>query len=408
MRMRLLIATAGLALGAIGLLLGTREARSASKQRPPAQLAHATFAGGCFWCMQSPYDGIPGVYSTTAGYAGGAVKNPSYEEVSTGTTGHAESMQVAYDPTQVSYEKLLDVFWHNIDPTDAGGQFCDRGNQYRTVIFYADERQKEAALASKNRLEASHRFAQPIVTQVVALPAFYPAEDYHQNFCRKNPLRYESYRFGCGRDRRLAELWGKPDPKPEAKPVEKGAAPAVPGAMAPSAPTSKGRTDVKQETAASKQCWTKPSEEELKRALTPLQYRVTQQAATEQPFHNQYWDNHEPGIYVDVVSGEPLFSSLDKYDSGSGWPSVTRPLEPQNVTERSDRELFMERTEIRSKQADSHLGHVFDDGPLDKGGLRYCTNSAALRFVPLARLEAEGYGQYKALFEKAEQKAAAR
>jgi len=381
MRMRLLISMAGLALGAIGLLVGSREARSAApRTRPPAQLAHATFAGGCFWCMQSPYDGIPGVYATTAGYAGGSVKNPSYEQVSSGTTGHAESLQVAYDPNQVSYEQLLEVFWHNIDPTDAGGQFCDRGTQYRSVIFYADEQQKQAALASKGRLAASKRLAQPIVTEIVALPAFYPAEDYHQNFCRKNPLRYESYRLGCGRDRRLVELWGKPEPKPAGG----GAA----------APAQKGRTDV------NKQSFVKPDPDELKKTLTPLQYRVTQEEGTEQPFHNAYWDNHEPGIYVDVVSGEPLFSSLDKYDSGSGWPSFTKPLEPQNLSSRSDEKLFMERTEIRSRHADSHVGHVFDDGPPEQGGLRYCTNSASLRFVPLAKLDEEGYGQYKALFEK--------
>jgi peptide methionine sulfoxide reductase msrA/msrB len=383
MRMRLLIVSAGLALAVLWFLNGSPEARGAAPaRRPPAELAHATFAGGCFWCMQSPYDGIPGVYATTAGYAGGNVAHPSYEQVSSGSTGHAESMQVAYDPKQVSYEQLLDVFWHNIDPTDAGGQFCDRGSQYRSVIFYGDEQQKQAALASKRRLEASRRFARPIVTEIVALPAFYPAEDYHQNFCRKNPLRYESYRLGCGRDRRLAELWGKPEPKP-----------AAAGTPAP-----KGRTDVK------KQSWTKPSEDELKKTLTPLQYRVTQEEGTEQPFHNQYWDNHVPGIYVDVVSGEPLFSSLDKYDSGSGWPSFTRPLEPQNLSSRRDDKLFMDRTEIRSKNADSHLGHVFDDGPADKGGLRYCTNSASLRFVPLAKLEEEGYGQYRALFEQAAEK----
>ncbi len=305
------------------------------------------------------------------------MKSPSYEQVSSGTTGHAESLQVAYDPAQVSYEQLLEVFWHNIDPTDAGGQFCDRGTQYRSVIFYADEPQRQAALASKGRLVASKRFAQPIVTELVALQAFYPAEDYHQDFCRRNPLRYKSYRQGCRRDQRLAELWGKPEPKPAEA----------------AAPAAKGRTDVK------KQSWTKPDPDDLKRKLTPLQYQVTQHDGTERPFANEYWDNHEPGIYVDVVSGEPLFSSLDKYDSGSGWPSFTRPLEPENLSSRADRKLFAERTEIRSKQGDSHLGHVFPDGPQEAGGLRYCTNSASLRFVPLARLDEEGYGQYKALFE---------
>lgn len=378
MRLWLFVSLLGLGFPLIWLFGASGGAQSAPRPATPARLAHATFAGGCFWCMQSPYDAIPGVYSTTAGYTGGSVANPTYEQVSTGATGHAESMQVAYDPDKVSYQQLLEVFWHNIDPTDAGGQFCDRGSQYRSAIFYADDTQKQAALASKQQLEASHRFAQPIVTQVVPLQAFYPAEDYHQNFCRKNPLRYQSYRLGCGRDRRLAELWGKPNPKPAA-----------------AAPTTKGRAEAKSP------CWTEPSPAELQKAkgtLTPLQYQVTQRQGTERPFQNQYWDNHEPGIYVDVVSGEPLFSSLDKYESGSGWPSFTRPLEPQNLVSRPDRSLFMERTEIRSKHADSHLGHVFDDGPQDQGGLRYCTNSSALRFVPLAKLEEEGYGQYRALF----------
>jgi peptide methionine sulfoxide reductase msrA/msrB len=380
MKLRLLVFSAGMALPVLWLLSGSREVRSAAPPPGPTpKLAHATFAGGCFWCMETPFDDVPGVHSTTSGYAGGSVKNPTYEQVSSGTTGHAESLQVAYEPAKVSYEQLLDVYWHNIDPTDAGGQFCDRGKQYRSVIFYADEQQERAALASKRRLEASRRFAQPIVTEIVPLPAFYPAEDHHQNFCRRNPLRYKSYRLGCGRDQRLAELWGKPG--------------STTAGAAPSAAKTKGRTDVKEGR------WTKPGRDDLKKKLTPLQYRVTQEEGTEQAFRNEYWDNHEPGIYVDVVSGEPLFSSLDKFDSGTGWPSFTRPLEPQNVTSRTDHELLVGRTEVRSKRADSHLGHVFEDGPRPTG-LRYCLNSAALRFVPLAKLEEEGYGEYKALFEK--------
>jgi peptide-methionine (S)-S-oxide reductase len=176
---------------------------------PPPGLAKATFAGGCFWCMESPFDAVPGVYSTTSGYAGGRVKDPTYDQVSSGSTGHAESLQVAYDPNRVSYEQLLDVYWHNVDPTDKGGQFCDRGNQYRSAIFYADEAQKTAALESKRALEAQKRLAQPIVTEIVPLAAFYAAEEYHQDYYRKNPVRYRFYRLNCGRDFVLERLWGK-------------------------------------------------------------------------------------------------------------------------------------------------------------------------------------------------------
>ena len=329
----------------------------------------ATFAGGCFWCIEAAFDKTDGVKEAISGYTGGHKENPTYEEVSTGKTGHLEAVRVIYDSSKISYEKLLDIFWQQIDPTDNTGQFVDKGSQYRTVIFYHNDEQKRIAEESKRMLENSGRFDRPIVTEIRPAAPFYRAEEYHQDYYEKNASRYEFYRSRSGRDqyRSPCAAGTCPIPGREKKPEE-------------------GRSD----------------ERELKARLTPLQYHVVREQGTERPFENEYWDNKREGIYVDVVSGEVLFSSRDKFDSGTGWPSFTRPLEPENIIERKDTSHGMVRIEARSRKGNSHLGHVFNDGP-PPTGLRYCMNSAALRFIPREDLRKEGYGEYEKYFLSTEE-----
>jgi len=331
--------------------------------QPVPQHKTAVFGGGCFWCMEPPFEKLDGVVDVMAGYSGGDEKSPTYNEVSSGRTRHIESVRVVYDPGQITYKELLDTFWRYVDPTDDGGQFADRGDHYKTAIFYNDQEEQAIAERSKAELAASGIFDKPIATAIRPAKTFYPAEEYHQDYYKKNVVHYEAYKVGSGRAGFLENTW-------------------------------KDRSGVDTKTKE----YVKPSDQELRSKLTKMQYDVTQKNGTEPPFQNEYNDNKKAGLYVDIVSGEPLFSSLDKFDSGTGWPSFSRPVVGKNVVEKKDVKFFMVRTEVRSAGGDSHLGHIFDDGP-PPTGLRYCINSAALSFVPVEKLKENGYEEFQTLFQ---------
>ncbi len=313
----------------------------------------ATFAGGCFWCVEAPFEGIDGVVSVVSGYSGGKEKNPTYGEVSGGKTSHREAVQITFDPEVISYSELVDIFWQTFDPTDVGGSFYDRGTQYESAIFFHDAEQKKVAEESKKYLDKSEKFKKPIATPVIKYTNFYAAEDYHQDYYKKSPKEYYAYRTGSGRDAFIEAHW------PE----------------------------------LSEENYPTPTKSELKNNLTELQYEVTMEDATESAFQNEYNGNKKDGIYVDVVSGAPLFSSKDKYESGSGWPSFIKPIDARIIDKPVDKAMGMTRVEVRSKLGNSHLGHVFYDGP-EPTSLRYCMNSAAMKFIPKEEMASKGYSDF--------------
>ncbi len=331
---------------------GIIDTRTWSNQRQKAY-----FAGWCFRCMEWPFEALRWVQEVTNWYIGGDEKDAHYNIVSQWTTKHREAIEVIYDPALITYAELLKTYRRQIDPTDNGGQFADRGYQYTTAIYYSWSEEAKIAQASKKELEDSKKFTKPIAVQILPNTTFYPAEEYHQDYYKKNIKNYENYKKWSGRKDFIETNWK--DIQGNQENIDKAIA-----------------------------------------NLTTEQKKILFEWWTEPPFHNAYRDNHEAGIYVDVIDWTPLFSSTDKFDSGTGWPSFTRPIDEALLWENSDMTLWIERTEIKSSSSNGHLWHVFDDGPSDKWWKRYCINSAALRFVPYADLDKEWYSKYKILFNK--------
>lgn len=338
-------------------------------------------AGGCFWGVEAYMARIYGVQDAVSGYANGTGENPTYEDVVAVKRGFAETVEVTYDPARISLDKLLTEFFKVIDPTSKNKQGNDRGIQYRSGVYYTDDSEKsvvEAVIAKEQE-----RYNQPIVTEVLPLQNFYEAEEYHQDYLEKNPNGYCHIDMSILNDQEIPA-----DPNAASGTANDTSAAGVTSAGIKSAAATKAAGQLVIDPAD----YPKRTPEELKKLLTDIQYKVAVEQDTEHPYSNEYWDTYDKGIYVDVSTGEPLFASEDKYDSQCGWPSFVKPILPEVVTYKEDTAYNMVRTEVRSRSGDIHLGHVFDDGPADRGGKRYCINSASIRFVPLADMNAEGYG----------------
>ncbi len=343
-RILLVLAVLGLIGGA--LFVSNSSLSSAQPEPESAKLQQATFGSGCFWCIEAVFDELRGVHSATSGYSGGKKENPTYQEISTGFTGHAEVIQVEFDPQQISFVELLEVFWKTHDPTTLNRQGADSGTQYRSVVFYHTDEQRAQAEQYKEKLDASGAFSNPIVTEVSPFTKFYAAENYHQQYFERNG----------------SQPYCQAVIQPKLDKFRKAFAAKI------------GKTDLAVEDSTD---WSKV---DWKKRLTAEQCHVAREGGTERPFENAYWDNKKAGVYHCVCCGLPLFDSSAKYKSGTGWPSFFQPTEKKNVAEIEDRGLFSVRTEIRCSRCEAHLGHVFPDGP-QPTGLRYCMNSAAMNFV---------------------------
>ena len=366
--------------------------------------ASAIFAGGCFWCVESDFEKAPGVVDIISGYSGGRTKNPTYRNYASG--GHREVVFIVYDPTKVTYAGLVEYLLKHVDPTDRTGSFIDKGLQYTSAIYYATPEEKAEAQRVAKAIDEMKVLRGRVNVPILPRQPFWPAEEYHQDYHDTNSTKYAGYRATCGRDQFIQKLWGPaaaqltiPGAFPDDAQIAQANKEATAANMQKSDFANPASSADEDKSNAPWMNFKKPSDRELRKKLTNIQFEVTQKNGTEIAFRNPLWNHHEEGLYVDIVSGEPLFASTDKFDSGTGWPSFVKPVDPNLIITRDDNSEGALRTEVRSRIANSHLGHVFNDGPVARGGLRYCINSASLRFIPKRKMEAEGYREFLKLLD---------